>query len=608
MKVRIVGLPKKQAGGSVPVTKGLPPSLHHMANVEAEGGEVYQNHDGDFTKISDQAPSHEAGGVMLPDAERVLEDTSTSRKDKFSKKLKMSPAEVETIFGFKPKSPVSHAKAFELATEHFDKQRKKFNTSQKNLNDTPILDKMAVNSAKLNFVNREFVPEQNDVFNTLFEHQEAIKEVHDIPNDGQAKKYGGYRMKAQTGGITGYEGSKTPEGGITPMGNPNKFKYEGGLDAFKKAWSPILDLNQYSTVEEAQGATYDWLVKNQPDVAASIWKEQGLTAKGRRLMDPKSKEYNSEFAKIAKDVFDTTGKVKKDAKLSPEILGAISPAYQDKMLGIRSVTPSQLTQGDNTPAPVAPSLATPGFMPKQPNVNINPRFVQQPKNKFFEPTHWYDLAPGVSELVDSFNRDPELFNPVQLHQLKYKLLNPTAALNANQADYNAAAQSLGSMNVGSGVAASNLSSLTAQKYKANAQVLGSYENQNAVIQNQEIAYNTAVRDRQSLSDAQSREKFYTDVLKGRDNQRLQKLQAIQDLSRVQQLKARQNKSGNLILKMSPAFNQAGEYNGYQYIPVLPDGSDAGFIPQAPTKSGKSAGRTTTTFKIGNKTVRQTNPN
>lgn len=621
MKVKIIGLPKaqfgrkstpkRQTGGSdIPVTQGLPDNLSHLANIEAEGGEVYQNQNGGFTKIDDKAPSHEQGGVMIPDAERVLEDTSTTRKDKHSKRLKMSPGEVKEIFGFKPKKPVSHAEAFELANKEYDKQRGKVNSAQTQINDLPIMDKMSFNSAKLNFQNRDqFIPSQNDVFNTLFEHQESIKAVHDIPNDGQAK-YGGYRVKkAQAGGtIEPYQGGQPPAD-ITPTGNSNRFQYDGGLGAFKEAWKPILDLDQYKSAEEAQGATYDWLVKNQPDVAASIWKEQGLTSKGRRMMDPKSKDYDADFAKAAKNVFDNSGKVKDKADLSPEILAAMSPAYSDKMLGIRSVTPSQLTQTDNTPGqriqPKAPGQQMPV---KQPNVTLNPRFINQPRNEFNEATHWYDLAPGVSELVDSMSRDPELYNPVQLHQLKYKLMNPTAALNANQADFNAAAQALGNENIGSGATAANLSNLTAQKYRANNQVLGQYENQNASIQNQEIGYNTNVRDRQSLADAQSREKFYSSVLQGRDNQRLQKLQAIQDLSRVAQLKARQNKSGNLILKMTPAFDQNGEYNGYQYLPVLPDGMDQGFIPQAQTKPGKSTSRTTTTFKVGDKTVKTTNSN
>lgn len=615
-KVRIKGVPKRQAGGDTPVTHGLPDNLSHLANIEAEGGEIYQNHDGDFTKIADDAPSHEQGGVMIDDAERVLEDTSTTRKDKHSKRLKMSPGEVNTVFGVKPKKPLSHAQTFEFVNKKYDEQRGKFNKAQSELNNTDNLDKPAVKSAELNFVNRKGVPSKDDVFNTLFEHQEAIKAVHDIPNDGQAK-YGGFKFKggggdynkAQTGGaIQPYAGGAPPSD-VTPTGNSNKFQYEGGLDAFKSAWKPILDLDKYNSVEDAQSATYDWLVKNQPEVAASIWKEQGLTAKGKKLMDPKSKDYNPAFAKAAKNIFDNSGKLKKDVDLDPATLSAISPAYSDKMLGVRSVTPSQFTDQDNTPPPArpAPQPVIPGA-PKEPNVNINPRFLNQPKNQFNEATNWYDLAPGMAELLDSQTRDAELYNPTQVHQLKYKRLDPTSALRANQGDYDAALQSLGNERLGSGDRAANIANLTAQKYKANNQVLAQYENQNAGIQNNEVTYNTQARDRQSLADARSRESFYDNVLKSRDNQRLQKLQAIQDLSRVQQFKARQNRSGNLILKMTPAFDQNGEYNGYQYLPTLPDGADQGFIPQTPTKDKKPTSRTTTTFKVGDKTVRTTNSN
>lgn len=617
-KVRISGVPQAQAGGEMPETHGLPSDLHHMANVEAEQGEVYQDRQGDYNKISDDAATHEQGGVMIPDAERVLENTSTMRKDKHSKKLKMSPKEIQTIFGVKVKRPLSHAEAFEVVTKDYDKQREKVNTAQAGINDLQIMDKPAFNSAKLNFNTRDkLIPSNDHVFDTLFDHQEAIKAAHDIPNDGQAK-YGGYKRKftpkAQTGsGVQPYKGGSTAAGSTTPTGNSNKFQYDGGLDAFKNAWSNIINLDQYDNAADAQAATYDWLVKNQPDVAASIWQEQGLTAKGRRMMDPKSKEYDPKFAKAAAKIFDKSGKVKEGVDLNAETLGAIAPAYKDNMLGIRSVTPSQFTQQEQTPPPGQAQQQPPARQQppaKQPNVTLNPRFINQPKNKFYEPTHWYDVAPATAELVDSLNRDPELYNPIQLHQLKYKLLNPTAALNANQADYEAATQALGNENIGSGAAAANLSNLTAQKYRANNQVLADYENKNAMIQNQEIAYNTNVRDRQSLADAESREKFYTNVLRGRDNQRLQKLQAIQDISRVQQLKARQNKSGNLILKMTPAFDQNGEYSGYQYVPVLPPEMGGGeFIPQAqPTKAAKPTSRTTTTFKVGDKTVKTTNSN
>lgn len=508
MRVRIMDIPitsKMQTGGKpLQQTGGLPPGQEHQANIEAENGEVYQNTDGGFTKISDNAPSHEEGGVPINDAERVLEDTSMDRKDKHSKALKISPGEMKEIFGFKPKRGVSHAKAFELAKTHFDKQRGKFNTAQKDLNDQNIMDKFSIASSKQNFVNREFVPDEQDVFDTLFAHQEAIKEVNDIPTGGKENKYGGYLPKAQ------YGKSRKP----------------------------------------AERIFEDRYLKPSPVTATTI-------------------PYDSSID--TSKVIPNDGNIRIVEGLNPE------PGSSDRQ-------------------------------PVKPGVGVNPRFINQPKNQFSEPTRWYDLAPGIMELVDSMGRDPELYNPIQMHQLKYKLLNPTAAVQANQADFNSAAQALGNQNVGSGVASANMANLLAQKYKANNQIMADYENRNAAITNQEIGYNTSVRDRQSLADAQSREKYYADVLKGRDNQRMQKLQAVQDLSRVAQLKARQNRSGNLILKMTPAFDQYGEYNGYQYVPVLPPEyqGDQDFIPQSRTSSKNTPKtRTTTTTKLGDKVVKTT---
>jgi hypothetical protein len=214
-------------------------------------------------------------------------------------------------------------------------------------------------------------------------------------------------------------------------------------------------------------------------------------------------------------------------------------------------------------------------------------------------------------LTDSFKRDPELYNPVQAHELRYKQLNPEAALRANQGDYNAALQSLGNEHTGSGARAANISNLTAQKYKANNQILAEYENQNAGIKNKEIEYNTGVRDRQSMLDARSREQFYGNVLKARDNQRLQRLQAIQDLSRVQQLKARQNSSGNLLLQMTPHFDQEGNYNGTPTTFTLPpDYSGGDFIPTDQTVKKGAAPKQTVRqqYKVGDRTFTVTNQN
>ena len=135
-----------------------------------------------------------------------------------------------------------------------------------------------------------------------------------------------------------------------------------------------------------------------------------------------------------------------------------------------------------------------------------------------------------------------------------------------------------------------------------------YANQNAGITNREIEYNTQVRDRQSMADAKSRGDFYSDVLQARDNQRMQKLQAIQDLSRAKQLNARQNKSGNMIMKTFPHFNENLDYNGNEYHPYLPVDENMPFIPQSQPTQATTKPKKQVKWKINNKDYTGQEPN
>ena len=117
---------------------------------------------------------------------------------------------------------------------------------------------------------------------------------------------------------------------------------------------------------------------------------------------------------------------------------------------------------------------------------------------------WHQVWPSLRIHLDGF---PELYNPVDIHTLRLQQLNPESALRANQGDYNAALHTLSNQHLGAGARAANVSNLTAEKYKANNQIIGEYTNQNANIKNREIEYNTNARDRQSMADAGSRQEI-----------------------------------------------------------------------------------------------------
>lgn len=587
---------KLQAGGGTPITHGLPDELDQFADVNAEAGEVVQYQDGDINKISDQAPTHAQGGVNLAGVNKVLENTSTRRKDEASKALALKPDDVQKLYGFRPKGTLSHAGAYEQAVDQMNKKTAVFNKAKKNINMLPGVDQYSMNSLKLNTIQQNALPQDEELFDIAFGHQEQVKAQSGIKDDGTMMRKGGkYKHPSagvyQTGGLNTYQGGNTPAGKTTPTGNSNAFNFQGGLQGFKDAWAPFLDLSKFGSAQDAQGAVYDWLVKNQPDVAASVWKSQGLTAKGRALA-----KNDVGFAKVANQVFDSSGKVKQGVELTPDQLSALSPAYADNMLGVRSVIPSQFTNTETTypkTTPGTPAPAAPGT-PLNPRVNINPKFTPNIPNTFNEGTTWADLAAPLTSYADSLGRDPELFNPLEFNQLHLKQLDPTNTLNANQGDFEAALQSGNGDHQMTGMDEANQANLLGLKYKANNQVLSSYDNQNTQIKNNEIAYNTNVRDKNSAAAAQSRESYYSKVLQARDNQRLQQDQSLEDLSRVEQLKRRQNRSGNLLLKMSPAFDENGNYNGYQEQFYLPPELGLTNTLQQPTPAVKGTTSKTST--------------
>ncbi len=493
---------KKQMGGDNEMmeTHGLPKNYEAYANVEVEEGEIIKEQNGGLLKVADNAGTHEQGGVKLAGVERVLEDTGDKRKDTASKLLKLSPDEIEEMFGIKVKGSVTHAKAFEIADKHYDKQKKKIDVNQKELNDRPKLDKLAVKSAELNYKTMQDMPTKDDVFDALFTHQEIVKNMNNIQDDGTIGK-SKYSAKAQAGTAAKFR----------PYYDRNKkINYTPPTDITPEQFYTPEVVAYMNTLDKMQGVDNDLgLAKD------NTWGYRHQMAYDKFFAGPGAK-----------------------ASVSASIMPQNAPVSK-----------------------TSNSLDT--------SVNINPNFIKQPDNSFHEPTYWDEIAPGALSLVDSLNRTPELYNPVEIGKLRYKQLDPTAALNANQADYEAGLDTLGQNNIGAGVTAANIANLQAGKYAANSQVMSQYDNQNAQIKNNETTYNTNAGDRKSVADASARGKYYSDVQVARENQRQQRLTAIQDISRVIQMKRRQNASGNLLLKLSPAFNQRGEYNGYQYNPTIP---------------------------------------
>lgn len=558
-EVNAVGM---KTGGSIPKTYGLQKGGESLANVEAEQGEAFQTNDGQIAQVADDAPTHDQGGVFLPNVHRVLENTSNIRKDKTSKILKLTPADVEHATGAKVKGNMSHAEALVKADEYFEKERNKITKKiELAAKDRQELDKYANLSTTLNVDHFQKLPTKEVLFEQLFNNQEMVKAMNNIPTGGEAKN-GGQITKAQIGA---YKGSKT--GKKTPAGNSDAFP-ETATSTFQDY---LNDLNtkgfKYEGIgsnAELQQALYEYKLQHKEfDDLRNMWKE-GMHQTG--MAKAKQLGFIDDKGNFKPGVLDNEDNLRKLAEL-----------YPDNMLGPRTL---RVNKGKKPPRiwtdEEIPAEETPLTPIQDLDTSITPpNIVQQPRSRFNEPLRWYDVASPVNAYMAALEREPGNYNPMEFNQLRYKLLDPTAALQQNQADFNAGVQAI---NTGSGAGMANVANLAAQKFAANNQVLGNYENQNAQIKNNEITYNTQVRDKNSAADQQARELFENKVLTSKAIQQEQKLTALDSLYKTIAENRALNRNGNLIMKFSRAFDQYGEYNGYQPIftinPQLGIGTDA----------------------------------
>lgn len=530
------GFQKAEYGMGIPETDGN--SSPQDAWVEAEGGEMYQQPDGQVMKIADDAPSHEQGGVPLQNVDKVLEDTSTSRTDDASKSLRITPTNFKAMFGFNTNRTVSHSEALDLVDKYYQKKATKYggkiNASLETLNKYPD-NVYANNSLQLNTQAVSSLPTRDHAFNYLFQHQENVKQMMGADNSAQAAI--GWEIGDDNNPYSGGVNSKQ-----------TKYNLPISIEQLNRKWQQAAGIDGTNmSNKDFQSKIYDWALQNDPQQIRSIWAQWKNTNQGKRLGVGKNYDFNN---------------------LSDQQLANLKSAYVDGSLGARTLIPKQ--NYDTTPIDrTQPGYPTPpDNLSGTPDINVNgtppaadnasPNYGVNPArpSRFNEPLHWYDLAGPLMTLA-SASRIPAKYNPAKFNEVRLKLQNPEPALAAGQQQYNQATSLLptDSQTV--------LPQIFAAKYAQDNQVLGQYQNINSGIKNQEVMYNANVRDRQSQSDQQSRGVFEQQMLGSLEAERQQKLSAFDDLFTRIALNRKLNREGNLIQQLAPNYNQYGQFNGNQ---------------------------------------------
>lgn len=502
---------KHATGGDVEETNS-----NGQGNAELEQGEVFmtqpnqQDPQGAVQKVAENEPTHEDGGSVQQNVDRVLEDTSDKRRDTDSKSLRISPAEAKTIVGFKPKGTVSHSKLYEQAAKKYDTKLKTFqNKVDANLDYIKQNGgQYAQASLDQNLKLMENMLTKGDIFDAIYAHQENIKQMNSINNAG----------KFQTGGSKDDAIKLTDPTGWEFLGQEGKKKYyrkKGSSEVKTVVGGVQVDMHGKSNFgvddilnKPDQFATFNQNMEGAPD-------------------DVKRKAAEDLFYKGIMPYKYTVN------KNNPDQYGYMQ-------------LPDDPIPGVNNRPPVGTQYNTPnGNKP----------------STFNEPLKAYDVAGNIDNYLSSSERIPVSFEQLSRQPIQAHLINPQPALNANQGDFNAAIQTLPN----NGVGYANQANLLANKYKINNEVVGQTANQNSQIQSRTDEVNNNNQYQLDQTNFQLRDRAVTQQLQGMEVERQSKLNAFDDYLTKLAQNAQLNRNGNLVLQMTPFFDQYGKFNGNKYV-------------------------------------------
>ena len=312
--------------------------------LEAEGGEtIYKP--GDHTMHNINGPSHAEGGVKLTNSQASSKTVPGLPSFIFSQTKSMAikdPAVLEH-FGMSIKKkggvvPADISKKFQL-------------NEWKAILEDPNTDNMAKKTAAMMMDKNE----QNLALLAAVQEQMKGNEIPDFakdilgleegennqPNNGDIGMYGGsFRYgglaKFLAGGpptiddvdplLAGQKGT-----GTTPTGKGNDYNMP---PEYLEKWDKKIPGIKKMSNSEAQSAIYDYMLKNHPEKIREMWKEYGLTTKGRGI---KNLRHMTTFNKNKQGLREYTGVFEDATKLTDDQLKDLKEAYADNMFGRRQM-------------------------------------------------------------------------------------------------------------------------------------------------------------------------------------------------------------------------------------------------------------------------------
>jgi len=319
--------------------------------------------------------------------------------------------------------------------------------------------------------------------------------------------------------------SNTPKGGISATtGRPTTYNAAVGNEIYDnyKYWRSLYG-KDFEGPKEYQKFVFETIAKEDPTTYNQIMQTWGMPSAGTL--------YDGIFG--ARTAAATNWEKPKLPSISSPISTPSNVSTPQKDVAI-------------PPGPAAVPVDEQFAQPRATNASA-----------FYEPLRWYDVAGTTASYLSALEREPVALEQLSVQPLQARELNPLPVLQQNQAAFNAAMQQIPS----SGVGMANVANLLGSKYSANAQVLGQYENINKQAKTQMDMYNQQQQLNIDRTNLGLRDQFAQRVLAGKEVQRQSKLNAFDDYMTKLAQNRKLNREGNLVLQMTPYFDQYGKFNG-----------------------------------------------
>lgn len=288
-----------------------------------------------------------------------------------------------------------------------------------------------------------------------------------------------------------YPGGRTRNGRTTPMQLSNSFNYPGGVSSLVNDWKKVgVDLTN-TTSQDAQGAMYDWALKNNPGLIKNMWGQYGDTARGRNL----------------------PGRLYDFEDLPDDRLSTLRNHYTDGLLGARTFSPQILPRTVNAPAPGAPPTLQTNYpspeTPPNPSLSPNPYNggttlpynPQVPLSPLQKANLLYSGYQAAT--VPRYNPYRSQINSPLVELNKY---NATPALNAAQT---AASQAYAANRVGNPyLSGANNQGIYGRSLEAQQQIIGQYANENVGVANQQAMQNNQIQRQDQMFNTEANQRYY----------------------------------------------------------------------------------------------------